>query len=586
MFKIFKRFYHFLFRYKKAFAFFVIILVAAAVLGNLGPYFYKLLIDSLPSRDYSKIIKILFLFVGARIVANLLNALSHYLGDKILIPAARDARIAVFRYIQDLDFAFHVNKNTGSLISAFKRGDGAFFGLFHDLHFEVGGVFISLLVILFFFSQISLSLVFLILLIFTGNIFLSWRLIKLNIRKRAAFNQAEDRISGVITDNLINYETVKFFAQEKKEAKRLRNEFKDWVVKLWQYANTFRLMDISIGTISNLGSLLIFWLVVKKLIAGESGVGDFVMVASFMTGFYWQFFRLLYHLRNIAKNFTDIQRYFLVLDNKIEVKDPAKPLEIKNIQGEIKFEKVDFSYPDSKDKILKNINLLIKPKETVAFVGRSGVGKTTVVRLLLRFYDVKKGKIMIDGTDIRKLSKSHLRSFFGIVPQEPILFNNTIGYNIIYGKDGTFFSEVVKAAKMANLHDFINALPKKYDTEVGERGIKLSSGQKQRLAIARMLLINPKVIIFDEATSNLDSESERLIQDALWKVAKERTVLIIAHRFSTVRRADKIVVMEKGRIVETGSHQDLIEDKKGLYRYLWLLQSKGQQNEVDPDLLK
>ncbi|HUS60195.1 MAG TPA: ABC transporter ATP-binding protein [Nevskiaceae bacterium] len=585
MFKIFKRFYHFLFRYKKAFVFFVIVLVAAAVLGNLGPYFYKLLIDNLPSRDYSKIIKILLLFVGARIVANLLDTLSHYLGDKVMIPAARDARITVFRYIQDLDFAFHVNKNTGSLISAFKRGDGAFFGLFHDLHYDVGGVFISLLVLLFFFSQISTSLVFLILLIFTGNLFLSWRLIKLNIRKRRAFNQAEDRISGVITDNLINYETVKFFAQEQQETRRLRNEFKDWVVKLWQYVNTFRLMDISIGTISNLGSLLIFWLVVKKLIAGESGVGDFVMVASFMTGFYWQFFRLLYHLRNIARNFADIQRYFSILDDKIEVKDPAKPLKIKNIQGKIKFEKVGFSYPDSKG-ILKNINLLIKPKETVAFVGRSGVGKTTLVRLLLRFYDVKKGKIMIDGTDIRKLSKSHLRSFFGVVPQEPILFNNTIGYNIIYGKNKTSFSEMVKAARMANLHDFIDALPKKYDTEVGERGIKLSSGQKQRLAIARMLLVNPKVIIFDEATSNLDSESERLIQDALWKVAKQRTVLIIAHRFSTVRRADKIVVMEKGQIVETGSHQDLIENKKGLYRYLWLLQSKGQQGEVDPDLLK
>lgn len=586
MFKIFKRFYHFLFRYKKAFVFFVIVLVAASVLANLGPYFYKLLIDNLPSRDYSKIMKILFLFIGARIAANLLNALSHYLGDKVMIPASRDARITVFRYIQDLDFAFHVNKNTGSLISAFKRGDGAFFGLFHDLHYEVSGVFISLLVLLFFFSQIDTSLVFLILLIFAGNIFLSWRLIKLNIRKRTAFNQAEDRISGVITDNLINYETVKFFAQEKKETRRLRNEFKDWVAKLWQYVNTFRLMDISIGTISNLGSLLIFWLVVKKLIAGESGVGDFVMVASFMTGFYWQFFRLLYHLRNIARNFADIQRYFSILDDKIEVKDPAKPLKIKNIQGKIKFEKVGFSYPDSKGKILKNINLLIKPKETVAFVGRSGVGKTTLVRLLLRFYDVKKGKIMIDGTDIRKLSKSHLRSFFGVVPQEPILFNNTIGYNIIYGKNKTSFSEMAKAAKMANLHDFINALPKKYDTEVGERGIKLSSGQKQRLAIARMLLVNPKVIIFDEATSNLDSESERLIQDALWKVAKERTVLIIAHRFSTVRRADKIVVMEKGQIVEAGSHQDLIENKKGLYRYLWLLQSKGQRDKVDPSLLK
>lgn len=586
MFKIFKRFYHFLFRYKKAFALFAVVLVIAAVLGNLGPYFYKLLVDSLPSRNYSKIIKILLLFVGVRVVANLLSNLKQYLGDRVLIPAARDARMTVFKHIQDLDFAFHVNKNTGSLISAFKRGDGAFFNLFNDIHHDIAETIISLLVLLFFFSQITPMISLLVLAIFAGNALLSWQLIKINIKKRSVFNQAEDEISGIITDNLINYETVKFFAQEIKETKRLRKKFEDWIAKLWQYVNTFRLIDISIGTISNLGAFLIFWIVVKKLIVGEASVGDFVMVASFMTGFYWQFFRLLYHLRNIAKNFTDIQRYFAILDEKIMVKDPAKPVSLKKVKGKIEFKAVNFSYPDSKAGVLKNINLLINPGEVVAFVGRSGVGKTTIVRLLLRFYDVKKGKIMIDGTDISKFSKSHLRSFFGIVPQEPILFNNTIGYNIAYGNDKTPFSGVVEAAKMANLHDFVNTLPKKYDTEVGERGIKLSSGQKQRLAIARMLLINPKVIIFDEATSNLDSESERLIQDALWKIAKQRTVLIIAHRFSTVRRADKIVVMEEGGIVETGSHQDLIENKRGLYHYLWLLQFKSQQDEIDADLLK
>jgi len=584
MLKIFKRFYRFLLVYRSAFFVFASVLVLTAVIGNLSPYFYKLLVDTLPGRNYQQILRVLFLLVGTRVATNLLSALGHFLGDRVLIPAARDARVKIFRQVQDLDFAFHVNKSTGSLISAFKRGDGAFFNLFHNLHHEIGTALISLLVLLFFFSQVSLTIVWLALAIFVGNAFLSWRLIKLNIKKRRIFNQNEDRISGIVTDNLINYETVKFFGQEEKETKRLKARFQDWSQALWHYVNTFRVMDISVGMVSNLGAFFIYWLVVKKLVAGEIGVGDFVMVASFMTSFYFQFFRLLYHARAIATHFSDLERYFAILDQKVIVQDPVKPVRVAKIKGKIEFDNVSFHYPDSGKKVLRNISLRIKPGESIAFVGRSGVGKTTIVRLLMRFYDVNQGAVKLDGIDVRRFNKSRLRRFLGIVPQEPILFNNTIGFNIGYGKKASRRA-IIKAAKLANLHDFIWSLPQKYETQVGERGIKLSGGQKQRLAIARMLLTDPKIIIFDEATSNLDSESEKLIQDALWKIAHQRTVLIIAHRFATVRRADKIVVMDKGRIVEVGSHQDLVENKKGLYHYLWLLQAKGGQ-EKDQDLLK
>ncbi|MBU0476499.1 ATP-binding cassette domain-containing protein, partial [Patescibacteria group bacterium] len=272
--------------------------------------------------------------------------------------------------------------------------------------------------------------------------------------------------------------------------------------------------------------------------------------------------------------------YFSILDNEILIKNPEKPVRVKDIKGEIKFDQVSFKYPDDEKDIIDNINLDIKSGESVAFVGRSGTGKTTMIKLLLRFYDVNKGRILIDGIDIRNLTKSQLRSFVGIVPQEPILFNNTIGFNIGYGDSQAKKADIIEVARIANLHDFINSLPQKYNTQVGERGIKLSGGQKQRLAIARMLLTNPKIIIFDEATSNLDSESERLIQEALWKIAKDRTVLIIAHRFSTLRRADKIIVMDKGQIIESGDHNKLIRDK-GLYSYLWELQSKGQNEILD-----
>jgi len=334
--------------------------------------------------------------------------------------------------------------------------------------------------------------------------------------------------------------------------------------------------------------LIIFWVTIEKLIKGQISVGDFVMVASFMAGFYHVFFELLWRMRNIARHFVDIKNYFAVLDEEVTVKDPKNPEDIKEVKGNIDFRNITFNYGDSRSRVLKNINLSIKAGESLAFVGRSGAGKTTLIKLLLRFYDVSAGEILIDGVDVKNLAKSQLRSFIGVVPQEPILFNNTVGYNIAYGRDNATKEDIVRVTKMANLHNFIESLPEKYKTQVGERGIKLSGGQKQRLAIARMLLSNPKIIVFDEATSNLDSESEKLIQKSLWKMARGRTVLIIAHRFSTVRKAGRIVVLEDGEIAQIGNHEKLISDTNGLYYYLWHLQTKKEEKEIgeDEDLLE
>ena len=296
------------------------------------------------------------------------------------------------------------------------------------------------------------------------------------------------------------------------------------------------------------------------------------MILGFVNSFYPRLFELVWSFRDVAKSFTDLEKYFSILDHEVEIKDTPNPIFLKQVNGDIEFKKVTFSYEESRQNAVRGINLKIRRGQSVALVGRSGSGKTTLIKLLMRFYDCNQGAITIDGVDITKFTKSHLRSFMGVVPQEPVLFNNTIGYNISYGNERASQKAIEAAAKIANLHNFIESLPKKYETHVGERGIKLSGGQKQRLAIARMVLSDPDIIIFDEATSQLDSENERLIQEALWKVAATKTTIIIAHRLSTAMRADKIIVMERGKIIEAGSHLDLL-DKQSLYRRFWDLQT-------------
>lgn len=577
--KSLSRFYKFLAKYKWGMLVFLFFTSITVVMETVRPYWLKGILDNAAQNNFPQVFRFLILFGISTVGANLISALSYYLGDRIMIPFSREIREVIFKKILELDFAYHVNKNTGSLISAFRRGDSAIFSIFMDIHQELYRVLISLIVTLFFLFQASVPIGFSLLVLFVGNVFLIWWLIKINLKHRTEFNNAEDDISGIITDSLINYETVKFFAAEEKERTRLSLQFKTWTQKFWGFSNSFRLMDIGIGTTSGVGMLFILWLAINKINHGFS-LGDFVMVAGFITGFYYQFFNLFFRIRDIAKSITDLEKYFAILDNDTQVKDPSIPETLSQPQGSLTFKNIAFSYPGNSDQVVDDVNLKISSGEQVAFVGRSGAGKTTLIKLLLRFYDPTSGLIEFDGVDIRRFSKSYLRSLMAVVPQEPIMFNNTIKFNLSYGKEKAKLSEIKAAAKAANILDFIESLPKKWQTQVGERGIKLSGGQKQRLAIARALLVDPKVLIFDEATSNLDSESERQIQSALKAASQDRTVIIIAHRFSTIRNADKIVVLSNGTIVEIGKHRDLIA-KNGLYKMLWTLQSKGKLVETE-----
>lgn len=552
----------------------ILLILVSAVLGSITPYFFKLFVNALPALNSEELFKIVFLYVGASTISLFVSILSYYVGDIILFEAAADVRKTIFKYILDLDFVFHSSKSTGSLISAFKRGDGAFFDMFHIIHHRIAEVVVAFFVMAYFFSSLSPIFGLVAFASMAISIFVTKYLIAYNVGMRKKFNDEEDTVAGIITDNMINYETVKLFAQENHEENRLASAFKPWLGALWGFGNSFRLIDASIGTIVNLSLFSILALGVKSAIGQTISIGDFVLIAAFTSSFFPRLWDLVWSSRDMAKAYSDIQTYFGLLDNEIEVKDPAHPIEMTGVQGNIEFNNINFKYKNRTKNAINGIALKIKKGEAIALVGRSGSGKTTLGKLLMRFYDLNSGSITIDNVDIKNLTKSTLRSFIGVVPQEPILFNNTIEYNIGYGKDKPTFSEIKSAAKIANIDDFIQSLPKKYQTEVGERGVKLSGGQKQRLAIARMILSDPDIVVFDEATSHLDSESEKLIQDAFWKARAGKTTIIIAHRLSTIMRADKIVVMEHGKIKEIGTHKELVDRKNSLYSHFWNLQIK------------
>lgn len=576
MYKILKNFYSFVFKKKGWAIVFVTLIIVSPIVDSISTYFIKLFVDTIPTFNESLILKILVIFMLFRLAAMVVNTTMHQVGDILGVDASADTMSTIFHHIHKLDFAFHSSKSSGSLISAFKRGDGAFWNLFFSIHFRIVDVLVRFFVLLYFFKNLNLQIFFAVIITFVLTLLVTGVFIKFNIATRRKANEREDEISGVIVDNMINFETVKLFAKENWEQSRLNQIQVLWKKAIWKYIFTFRGFDLTMGVLINTSLFFIILHSLKLTISGVFSVGDFVLVVAFLQSFFPQLFELVWGFRDIAKSYTDMQRYFTLLDNKIEILDPVKPIKAKNIKGEIDFKNVSFAYDKNKNKALKEISLKIRQGQSVALIGRSGAGKTSFTKLLLRFFDPDHGVITVDGIDIKKFTKSQLRSYFGVVPQEPVLFNNTIGYNIKYAKPNASDAEVKAASKIANIYDFIQTLPDGFETQVGERGIKLSGGQKQRLAIARMILSDPKIIIFDEATSQLDSESEKLIQEAFWKASYGKTVIIIAHRLSTIQKADKIIVLEKGRVVEEGSHKDLLSRKDSLYSHFWNLQLKSE----------
>ncbi|MGH8671193.1 MAG: ABCB family ABC transporter ATP-binding protein/permease, partial [Burkholderiales bacterium] len=398
-----------------------------------------------------------------------------------------------------------------------------------------------------------------------------WRMIF-----RRTMNEMDSKANTRAIDSLINYETVKYFNNEYYEARRYDDTLQAWENAAIRNQTSLSLLNVGQGVIIAAGVTWLMMLAGSGVIAGRMSIGDLVLVNAFLIQLYMPLHFLGFVYREIRHSLADMERMFSLLERDAEVEDrpSAPPLVIRD--GAIRFEHVSFHY-DANRRILFDVDFEIPAGHKVAVVGASGAGKSTLARLLFRFYDVSDGRILIDGQDIRAVRQQSLRAAIGIVPQDTVLFNDSIYHNILYGSSEATQQQVFQAAQHAHIHDFIRSLPDGYETLVGERGLKLSGGEKQRVAIARTILKNPRILVFDEATSALDSKSEKAIQENLYEIAADHTTLVIAHRLSTIMDADQILVMDHGRIVERGTHREL-RARDGTYAHLWKLQEREQHD--------
>ncbi|MFQ5993737.1 MAG: ABCB family ABC transporter ATP-binding protein/permease [Acidiferrobacterales bacterium] len=545
------------------------------------PLVLKEIVDAL-DRPQAILILPLFLLLaygGLRLVNALFGELRDVVFAKVMQRSIRRIALKVFRHLHNLALRFHLDRRTGGVSRDIERGTAGIrflltFSIFNVLPtlLEIGLV-VGILLIKFdvWFAVITFVT------LGTYILFTFW-VTEWRMKFRRAMNEMDSKANTSAIDSLLNYETVKYFTNEDYEAKRYDDNLCSWENAAIRTQTSLSALNAGQGAIIAVGVTLLMVLASQGVVSGSMTLGDLVMVNAFLIQLYMPLRFLGTVYREIRHALADMERMFGLLEAPPEVQDKPRASDLSVRGGDIRFEHVDFGY-DPDRQILFGVDFSVPTNHKVAVVGHSGAGKSTLARLIFRFYDVSAGRILIDGQDIRDVTQSSLRSAIGVVPQDTVLFNDTIYYNIAYGHPGASHDEIILAAKHAQIHAFIESLPKGYNSIVGERGLKLSGGEKQRVAIARTILKNPKILVFDEATSALDSATEQAIQAQLREVAANHTTLVIAHRLSTVMDADQILVMAEGCIVERGTHSELLA-RDGLYSHMWALQQREEQERL------
>jgi ATP-binding cassette, subfamily B, heavy metal transporter len=558
----------------------------AAKLANVGvPLLLKRLVDSLaiqPGAPGSVAAVMLVVPVGLvvaygalRLSTSLFTELRELIFAKATEGTARSISLQVFRHLHALSLRFHLERQTGGMTRDIERGTRAVHSLISYSLYSILPTLIEVTLVLTLLAVkfdawfAGITLIALVAYISFTVTVTEWRTVF-----RRQMNELDSTAHSRAIDSLLNYETVKYFNNEDFEARRYDENLERLRRATLKSQSTLSLLNTGQQMIIATALVAMLWRATQGVVDGRMTLGDLVMVNAFMIQLYipLNFLGVIY--REIKQSLTDLNKMFTLLEREREIADAPGAQDLQVSQGVVRFENVNFAY-DPDRPILHDVSFEIPPGKTVAVVGPSGAGKSTLARLLYRFYDVGGGRITIDGQDIREVTQTSLRQQIGIVPQDTVLFNDTVEYNIAYGRPGAGRAEVEAAARAAHIHAFISATPKGYDTMVGERGLKLSGGEKQRVAIARTLLKDPPVLIFDEATSALDSANERAIQAELRSAAQGKTALVIAHRLSTVVDAHEIVVLQAGRVAERGRHADLLA-RGGRYAEMWRLQQSSE----------
>lgn len=559
----------------------LMLLVLAKLATVSTPIVLKYIIDYLDQvRGVDMVLWIPFTLVAVygalRFGSTLFNELRDAVFARVAERAMRRVSLRVFRHLHDRELSFHLDRKTGGLARDIERGTSGISFLLRFTLFNIAPTLLEIVMVAgVLLVAFNVNYVFAILVAIVVYVIFSIRVTEWRTAFVREANSRDNQSNSRAIDSLLNYETVKYFNNERFEAEQY-----DEGLALWEQArlkNRLSMVVLNTGQafIIGVSLIVIMSMAVREVVAGQMTLGDFTMVNAYLIQLFVPLNALGFVYREIRQSLVNVERLFGLLEDEPAIKDAPNAKSLAIPSGQVQFKDVHFSY-NAERPILKGINLTIPAGHTVAVVGTSGAGKSTLARLLFRFFDVDRGSICIDGQDIRQVTQDSLRTAIGIVPQDTVLFNDTLYNNLAYGRPGASEAEVHHAAQQAHLADFIQSLPQGYATQVGERGLKLSGGEKQRVAIARVLLKNPPILILDEATSSLDSISEQAILDALNAVSRQRTTLVIAHRLSTVRDADRIVVMDQGRIVESGSHNELLE-KDGYYARLWMQQQHSDE---------